>query len=78
MTDPRVKKYLFDVLTAIEQIERFLGSKRNFKVYQQNAMLRRAATYYCGRSREPITAIRSNYTVNGFPGYCAIQKPHYP
>lgn len=42
MTDPKVKKYLYDVVAAIEQIEQFLGSQRDFSVYQQNAMLRSA------------------------------------
>lgn len=42
MTDPKAKKYLYDVLTAIQQIETFLGGKRDFSVYQQDAMLRSA------------------------------------
>jgi uncharacterized protein with HEPN domain len=42
MTNPKAKKYLFDVLLAIDQIEHFLGSKRDFSIYQQDAMLRSA------------------------------------
>lgn len=42
MTDPKAQKYLFDVLTAIRRIEEFLGAKRDFSVYQQDAMLRSA------------------------------------
>lgn len=42
MIDPKVKKYLFDIQIAIGQIEKFLGNKRNFKAYQENAMLRSA------------------------------------
>ena len=42
MIDPKIKKYLFDIQTAINQIEQFLGNKRDFKVYQQNPMLRSA------------------------------------
>ncbi len=40
MTDPKAQKYLYDVLTAINQIESFLGKQRNFLAYQQDAMLR--------------------------------------
>jgi len=42
MIDPKARKSLFDIQTAISQIEQFLGSKRNFKIYQQDAMLRSA------------------------------------
>ena len=42
MTDPKAQKYLYDVLTAINQIESFLGKQRNFLTYQQDAMLRSA------------------------------------
>ncbi len=42
MTDPRAKKYLFDVLTAIGQVEQFLGSEHNFEQYRNNAMLKSA------------------------------------
>lgn len=42
MTDLRARKYLYDVLTAIQQIEVFLGEQRNFAVYQQDTMLRSA------------------------------------
>lgn len=42
MIDPRAKKYLFDILTAINQIEQFLEGNHDFTEYQQNAMLRSA------------------------------------
>ena len=42
MIDPKVRKYLYDVLNAIEHIEEFLGERRDFPIYQQNAMLRSA------------------------------------
>ncbi len=42
MTDPKVQKYLYDVLAAIQQIERFLGTKRDFSVYRRDDMLRSA------------------------------------
>ena len=37
-----VKKYLYDIQESICSIETYLGEKRNFKVYQENKMLRRA------------------------------------
>lgn len=36
------KKYLFDIKTSIESIDEYLGEKRDFFVYQQNKLLRRA------------------------------------
>ena len=42
MIDPKAQKYLYDVLNAIEHIEDFLGERRDFSVYQQDAMLRSA------------------------------------
>lgn len=42
MTDPRAKKYLFDVLAAIDQIEEFLSNERNFDKYRKNTMLKSA------------------------------------
>jgi uncharacterized protein with HEPN domain len=37
-----IKKYLFDINEAILSIENYLGEKRDFNVYMQNKMLRRA------------------------------------
>jgi uncharacterized protein with HEPN domain len=37
-----VKKYLFDINESILSIENYLGEKRDFNVYLQNKMLRRA------------------------------------
>ena len=36
------KKYLFDIRNAIQEIENFLGTERNFKVYTANSMLKSA------------------------------------
>ncbi len=40
--DHKVKKYLFDIRESITSIEEYLGSSRDFTVYQSNKMLRRA------------------------------------
>ena len=37
-----IKKFLFDIKESIDSIEDYLGSKRDFNVYQGNKMLRRA------------------------------------
>jgi uncharacterized protein with HEPN domain len=36
-----IQKFLFDILTSINSIEEFLGSKRDFNVYKSNKLLRR-------------------------------------
>ena len=37
-----IKKYLFDIQESIDSIEKYLGEKRDFKVYSADKMLRRA------------------------------------
>ena len=37
-----IKKYLFDIKESIESIENYLGEKRDYNVYLENKMLRRA------------------------------------
>ena len=37
-----IKKYLFDIKESIDSIEKYLGAKRDFKVYSTDKMLRRA------------------------------------
>lgn len=37
-----VKKFLFDIFESINSIESFLGDTREFKIYMENKMLRRA------------------------------------
>ena len=40
--DIQIKKFLFDISESIDSIEKFLGKKRDFKVYMADKMLRRA------------------------------------
>ena len=40
--DIKIKKYLFDMQESIDSIEKFLGGKRDFKIYLADKMLRRA------------------------------------
>ena len=37
-----IKKYLHDILVAIESIQDYIGDKKDFFQYQENKMLRRA------------------------------------
>jgi uncharacterized protein with HEPN domain len=40
--DNEFKKYLFDIQESIDSIQKYLGDKRDFKVYMADKMLRRA------------------------------------
>ncbi len=40
--DNEIKKYLFDIQESIDSIQKYLGDKRDFKVYMGDKMLRRA------------------------------------
>jgi len=40
--DNKIQKFLFDIATAMGSIENYLGDKRDFNVYKDNKMLRRA------------------------------------
>jgi uncharacterized protein with HEPN domain len=40
--DNAIKKYLFDIQESIDSIQNYLGNKRDFKVYLEDKMLRRA------------------------------------
>lgn len=37
-----IKKYLFDIKTAIQSIEEYVDSVNSFEAYQQNKLIRRA------------------------------------
>lgn len=37
-----IRKFLYDIHEAIDSIEKYLGDRREFKVYMDNKMLRRA------------------------------------
>ncbi len=37
-----IKKYLFDILNCIENIEQFMGDKNDFESFKQNLMLQHA------------------------------------
>lgn len=37
-----IKKHLYDIYESIDSIEKYLGTKRDFKTYMSNKMMRRA------------------------------------
>ena len=37
--DNEIKKFLFDIQESIDSIEKYLGEKRDFKLYMANKML---------------------------------------
>ncbi|MGM0641968.1 MAG: HepT-like ribonuclease domain-containing protein [Thermotogota bacterium] len=37
-----IKKYLYDIITSINSIYDYLGEERDFNIYQENKLLRRA------------------------------------
>jgi len=37
----KIKKYLHDILNAINSIENFIGEIKKFKEYEENQMLKR-------------------------------------
>ncbi len=37
-----IKKYLYDIKESIDSIENYLGEKRDFNIYSEDKMLRRA------------------------------------
>jgi uncharacterized protein with HEPN domain len=40
--DNEIKKYLFDIQESIDSIQKYLGDRRDFKIYMADKMLRRA------------------------------------
>jgi len=38
----KIRKYLFDIQTSIYSIYDYLGDKRDFSLYRENKLLRRA------------------------------------
>ena len=40
--DNEIKKFLFDINESVESIENYLGDKRDFNIYKNDKMLRRA------------------------------------
>ncbi|MBM2816007.1 MAG: hypothetical protein HW421_2769 [Ignavibacteria bacterium] len=38
----KIRKYLTDIKESIDSIEKYLGEKRDFTIYKENKMLRRA------------------------------------
>ena len=40
--EPRINKYLYDIITSINSIYEYLGENKDFNYYNENKLLRRA------------------------------------
>jgi uncharacterized protein with HEPN domain len=58
--DLEIKKYLFDIQESIDSIEKYLGDKRDFKVYVADKMLRRAVEREFEIIGEPMSRIKNS------------------
>ena len=60
-----IKKYLFDIQESIDSIEKYLNEKRDFTVYLNDKMLRRAIEREFGIIGEAMTRIEKfDSTIN--------------
>ena len=81
MIDPKAQKYLYDMLNAIEHIEDFLGERRDFSVYQQDAMLRSAVERQLIIVGEAVNRLRQtgrNHSPHGITSHRAIPQTASP
>ncbi len=66
--DNKIKKYLFDIQESINSIENYLGDKREFQIYKNNKMLRRAIERefeIIGEAMKHLDKIDSNINISG-------------
>ena len=62
-----IKKYLFDIKESIDSIESYLDGKKNFNVYLENKMLRRAIERefeIIGEAMNQIDKLDKNITIS--------------
>lgn len=65
--DIEIKKFLFDIKESIDSIEKYLGNKRDFKIYTGDKMLRRAVERefeIIGEALNRIEKIDSNLDIS--------------
>ena len=63
----KVKKYLYDIVDAINLIDEFIGDNRNFNLYQQNQMLKKAVERefeIIGEALNRILKIDVNFSIS--------------
>ena len=65
--DNEIKKFLFDINESVDSIENYLGEKRDFNIYKNNKMLRRAVERefeIIGEAMNRIDKIDSNINIS--------------
>ena len=63
----KVKKYLYDIADAINLIEEFIGENKDFNVYKQNQMLKKAVERefeIIGEALNRIIKIDKNFNIS--------------
>ncbi|MCK5824709.1 MAG: DUF86 domain-containing protein [Ichthyobacteriaceae bacterium] len=63
-----IKKYMFDIKESIDSIEDYLGETRNFNIYLENKMLRRAIERefeIIGEAMNRIDKLDKNIEISG-------------
>jgi uncharacterized protein with HEPN domain len=59
--DNRGKKLLFDIISSIENIEKYIGKKKSFEEYNSNSMLQDAVERNIEIIGEAVNRIKKNY-----------------
>ena len=65
--DRTIKKYLFDITTAISSIEEYIGSHKMFAIYEKNRQLQQAVERnleIIGEATKRILEINPNITIS--------------
>lgn len=72
-----IRKFLFDIHVSIESIENYLGNKRDFKVYLENKMLRRAVEReleIIGEAMNCINKLDGAVTISGMKQFIGLRN----
>ena len=72
-----ILKFLFDIQVSIESIENYLGDKRDFKVYMENKMLRRAVERefeIIGEALNCINKLDVSITISGMKQFIGMRN----
>jgi uncharacterized protein with HEPN domain len=65
---PEIRKYLYDIEESIDSVERYLGGKRDFRLYEADKMMRRAVERefeIIGEAISRIDKMDPNITISG-------------
>jgi uncharacterized protein with HEPN domain len=62
----KIQKYLYDIITSINSIYEYLGKDKDFTIYQENKLLRRAVEReleIIGEASSRILKLNSNFPI---------------